>query len=125
VRILVDENIPRMTVRRLRELGHDVKDIRGTAGQGLGDSGLWSIAITEGRLLITTDKGFTEHRGTSHHGILIVRLRQPNRLRIHKSVMFAIERFQEAAWPKLLVVMRDSTMSTSRAGGPVERWNEP
>jgi len=114
-----------MTVSGLRELGHDVKDIRGTGGQGLGDPGLWSIAMTEGRLLITTDKGFTEHRRTSHHGILIVRLRQPNRLRIHKSVMFAIERFQETEWRNLLVVMRDSTMSTSRAGGPVKRWNEP
>ncbi|MEK7408859.1 MAG: DUF5615 family PIN-like protein [Acidobacteriota bacterium] len=32
MKILVDENMPRMTVERLRELGHDVKDIRGTAG---------------------------------------------------------------------------------------------
>ncbi len=121
MKILVDENIPRMTVNRLRELGHDVKDIRGTADQGLGDSGVWSIAMTEARLLITTDKGFTEHRRTAHHGILIVRLRQPNRQRIHESVMRAMERFQEAEWPDLLVVMRDTTMSTSRAGGPVEK----
>jgi hypothetical protein len=28
MKILVDENIPRMTVNRLRELGHDVRDIR-------------------------------------------------------------------------------------------------
>jgi hypothetical protein len=35
MRILVDENIPRLTVDRLRELGHDVQDIRGTPG-GLG-----------------------------------------------------------------------------------------
>jgi hypothetical protein len=35
MRILVDENIPRMTVDRLRELGHDVKDIRSTGDKGL------------------------------------------------------------------------------------------
>jgi predicted nuclease of predicted toxin-antitoxin system len=121
MKILVDENIPRMTVTRLRELGHEVKDIRGTPDQGLGDRGLWSVAMIEGRLLITTDKGFTEHRRTAHRGILIVRLRQPNRLRIHESVMRAMERFRDAEWPDLLVVMRDATMSTSRAGGPVER----
>ena len=40
MKILVDENIPRMTADRLRELGHDVKDIRGTADQGLADSDL-------------------------------------------------------------------------------------
>jgi len=35
--------------------------------------------------------------------------------------MLGIERFNEADWPGLLVVIRDTTMSTSRAGGPVER----
>jgi predicted nuclease of predicted toxin-antitoxin system len=30
MKILVDENIPRMTVDRLRELGHEVRDVRGT-----------------------------------------------------------------------------------------------
>ncbi|MSV34941.1 MAG: hypothetical protein EXQ47_05000 [Bryobacterales bacterium] len=116
--ILVDENVPRMTVYRLRELGHDVKDIRGTVDQGLGDPGVWSVALAEGRLLITTDKGFTEYRSVAHYGILIVRLRQPNALRIHESVMRAMERFQEAEWPGLLVVMRDATISTSHAGRP-------
>ena len=121
MKILVDENIPRMTVNRLRSLGHDVKDIRGTQSQGLPDRDLWNVATTEHRVLITTDKGFTEYRWIAHHGILIVRLRQPNRLKIHDSVMLAIGSFKEPEWPSLLVVMRDTTMSTSRAGGPVER----
>lgn len=30
MRIIVDENIPQMTVKELRFLGHDVKDIWGT-----------------------------------------------------------------------------------------------
>jgi predicted nuclease of predicted toxin-antitoxin system len=116
MKVLVDENIPQMTVDGLRELGHDVKDIRGTPDQGLADSDLWAVAMNEGRLLITTDKGFTEYRGVAgHSGILIVRLRQPNRQKIHRSVMHATGRFQEADWPGLLVVMRDATMSTSRA----------
>ena len=120
VRILVDENIPRLTADRLRELGHDVLDIRGTAEQGLADDDLWSVAVRESRLLITTDKGFTKYRTTPHHGILIVRLRQPNRTRIHHSVMQAIERFTDDHWHGLLVVMRDATMSTSRVGNREE-----
>ena len=36
MKILVDENIPRMTVNRLRELDHDKRDIRGAADQGFG-----------------------------------------------------------------------------------------
>ena len=84
MKILVDENIPRLPVGRLRELGHDVKDIRGTAGQGLPDSHLWNVAMADGRLLVTTDKGFTEYRNVSHNGILVVRLRQPNHTRFIK-----------------------------------------
>ena len=121
MRALVDENIPRMTVDGLRELGHDVKDIRGTTDQGLADSDLWAIAIREERLLITTDKGFTEYRAVPHHGILVVRLRQPNRAKIHQSVMHAVESAGDGDWPSLLVVMRDTTMSTSRAGCRVRR----
>jgi predicted nuclease of predicted toxin-antitoxin system len=68
MKILVDENIPRMTVDRLRALGHDVKGIRGTKSQGLLDSDLWRVAMTEGRVLVTTDKGFTEYRWTPHRG---------------------------------------------------------
>lgn len=120
MKILVDENVPRMTVDRLRVLDHDVKDTRGTASKGIADAVLWSIAVAERRLLITTDKGFVEYRATKHCGILIVRLRQPNRLKIHRSVMHAMERFTEGEWPGLLVVMRDTTMSTSRTSGPGE-----
>src|ERR1019366_1673677 len=112
--ILVDENIPLMTVAGLRELGHDVKDIRGTRQQGLSDADLWTLALAQERMLITTDKGFTERRGDRHSGILVVRLRQPNRHKIHNAVMLAMGRFAAPQWPGLLVVMRDQTMSVSR-----------
>ncbi|HET89676.1 MAG TPA: hypothetical protein ENN99_02910 [Chloroflexi bacterium] len=80
--ILIDENIPWMTARALVEMGHDVLDIRGTAYEGIADDQLWDMAQQERRLLITTDKGFAQYRDSSHSGILIVRLRQPNRFGI-------------------------------------------
>jgi len=100
MRVLVDENIPLMTVDALRSLGHDVKDIRGTS------------------------KGFTEYRSVAHHGILIVRLRQPNQQKIHHAVIHVIGRFPDEEWRNLLVVVRDTTMSTSRAGGELDRYGE-
>ena len=36
--ILVDENIPLMTVAALRDAGHNVKDVRGSVQQGLSDT---------------------------------------------------------------------------------------
>jgi uncharacterized protein with PIN domain len=89
--------------------------------QGLGDPDLWAVALAEARLLITTDRGFTEHRQSPHHGILIVRLHQPNRLRIHSAVLLALSRFQAEDWTGLLVVVRDNTLSVSRYGGSIER----
>ena len=114
MRILVDENIPQMTVAALLELGHDVRDLRGTARQGVTDEQLWEIASTENRLLITTDKGFLVKRDSKHAGVLIVRLRQPNRQRIHNRVIQGLARFREDQWPAIVVVMRDRTMSVWR-----------
>ncbi|MBM4467462.1 MAG: hypothetical protein FJ014_18215 [Chloroflexi bacterium] len=115
MKIFVDENIPLMTVQALRDLGHDVLDIRRTADQGMTDDTLWEMVQQEGRLLITTDKGFAQHREESHHGILIVLLRQPNRRRIHRRVMQAIAQFTTDEWSGLLVTMRDVVQSVWRA----------
>ena len=111
MRIFTDENIPSMTVRELRAMDFDVLDLRGTEDEGATDEWIWATAQMEKRLLITTDKGFTHHRNELHYGILIVCLHQPNRHRIHKRVMNAINQFAEDDWKNLLVVMRDTTQS--------------
>jgi predicted nuclease of predicted toxin-antitoxin system len=112
MRILVDEDIPRMTVEALRSAGHDVTDVRGSSLQGSADSDIWALAVSDSRLLITTDKGFSQYRAGGHHGILVVRLRQPNRHKIHGAVMSAVARFEEK-WTNLFVVVRDRTVSVS------------
>jgi predicted nuclease of predicted toxin-antitoxin system len=112
MKIFVDENIPSITVAALRHLRHDVADIRGTPDEGMSDENLWKRSQKEGRLLITTDKGFSHYRKEPHHGILIVRLRKPNENKIHQRVMRAINQFKEKEWRGLLVVMRDSVQST-------------
>lgn len=111
MKIFVDENIPSMTAEYLREKGHDVLDIRGTQKEGMADDILWKLLQQEKRLLITTDKGFIQHRNEPHHGILIIRLRQPNRHKIHQRVIHAMSQFSEKEWPGLLVVMRDVVQS--------------
>lgn len=115
MRILVDENIPKRTVSELQAMGHDVLDIRGTERQGMFDDELWPFAQAERRMLVTTDKGFSEHRDEQHFGILVVRLRQPNEQRIHTRIMAAFSQFVEHDWRGLLVVMRDAVQSVHRA----------
>lgn len=115
MKICVDENIPLVTVTELRNLGHDVLDVRGTIEQGLPDDLLWEKTQREKRLLITTDKGFAGQRAESHYGILIVRLRQPNEQKIHARIMRAIKQYPESEWEGFLVVMRDSVQSIWRS----------
>ena len=89
--VLVDENIPTITLTTLREMGHDVADVRGTPDEGVDDDILWRRAQTDRRLLITTDRGFARRRSEPHAGILIVALRQPNRMKIHRRVIDILE----------------------------------
>jgi len=112
MKVFVDENIPLITVRELREQGFDVIDIRGTDDQGLNDELLWQKAQKGKCLFITTDKGFSNYRDKPHHGILIIRLKQPTRLRIHQRIMQAIGKHSEEDWAGLMVVMRDAVQST-------------
>ena len=112
MKIFVDENIPLMTVKELQSKGHDVRDIRGTADQGITDVELWQIVQQENRLLITTDKGFSNQRYEEHHGILIIRLKQPSRIKIHQRVMQAVNNYSEHEWPGLMVIMRDGVQSS-------------
>jgi predicted nuclease of predicted toxin-antitoxin system len=113
MRILVDENIPLMTIAELRDRQYDVKDIRGTQHEGISDTELWQIAQQENRLLITTDKWFRQYRNLDHSGVLIVCLRQPNRYRIHKRIIHAFDRFSETDWQGATVTMRDMTISVT------------
>lgn len=114
MRIFVDENIPMMTVQALRDNGHDVLDIRGTPDEGMEDVFLWNLVKSEERLLITTDKGFAQYRNEPHYGILIIRLRQPNRQKIHQRIMYAINHYKTEDWHGLMVVMRDVVQSSWR-----------
>ena len=115
MKILVDENIPAMTIQALRTAGHDVRDIRQTTLQGSADSVLWHIAQNDERILITTDKGFIQHREEVHHGLLIVRLRQPNRYKIHHRVLQVVAQFIDTDWAGLTVVVRDAAQSIWQA----------
>jgi len=107
MKILVDENVPRITVDELVKHGHDVVDFRSTGKKGLSDEDLFLIAQRDQRLLITTDKGFVRNRREQHAGILVVRLRQPNSFKIHQRVLQAVAQFRPEEWPGLCVVMRD------------------
>lgn len=62
------------------------------------DEGIWELVQKENCILITTDKGFLQYRDNKHNGIIIIRLKQPNRLKIHNRIMKTITQFTETEW---------------------------
>jgi len=113
MKILVDENIPAFTVQELRELGHDVKDIRGTQLEGIDDSRVWQLAKEENRLLISTDKVFVhEHyRSKPHDGIILVLLKQPTLTKIHTRIINAVTGNSENSIKNTLLIIKDTVAS--------------
>ena len=115
MKIVVDENIPSVSVEWLRNAGHDVIDFRGTAEQGASDDAVWSLAQREKALVITTDTGFLQNRDSSHFGLLIICLRQPSEDLIHRRMIRALNRFKPDEWAHLTVRMRDRAIRAWRS----------
>ena len=113
MKILVDENIPKFTVKELSELGHNVKDIRGTRLEGSDDSIVWQIAKEENRLLVSTDKIFTHdhYREKEHAGIILILLKQPTLMKIHNRIINAVTQYPENKLKNSLLIIKDSVAS--------------
>jgi predicted nuclease of predicted toxin-antitoxin system len=82
MKVKLDENLPNGLAEVLRELGHDTQTTSEENLDGCAGSLLWEIVQREGRFLITQDMDFSDARKFSpgtHHGILLVRLREPSR----------------------------------------------
>ena len=59
MKILLDENVCLRLAGALREDGHEVLAIAESAGKGLPDGEVWSLACEDSSLLITRDYHFT------------------------------------------------------------------
>lgn len=58
LKFLTDENIAKSTIRELRNLGYDIKDVKEEKLYGISDETIIEIAIKEERTVITLDKDF-------------------------------------------------------------------
>lgn len=107
MRIKLDENLPLRLVRILAPLGHETDTVpqEGLAGQD--DDHVWRSAQTVGRFFITQDLDFSDVRrfapGT-HHGLLLVRLRDPGRNALVSRVRSLFQTENVEAWKGCFVV---------------------
>jgi len=117
MRIKLDENLPRRLVSRLASFGHEVHTPPDEGLTGADDSTLWEAAQREGRFLITQDLDFSDtgrFAPGTHHGVLLVRLREPSRRALVDRVegLFRVEKVGK--WEGCYVVATDRKIRVRR-----------
>jgi predicted nuclease of predicted toxin-antitoxin system len=86
MKFLTDENIANSTIRMIRELGFDVKDVREIGLIGCSDELIIKLAIKEDRIIITLDKDFgniLKFPIRGHKGIIFIRIKRPTPKRVN------------------------------------------
>lgn len=107
MRIKLDENLPLRLVRMLASLGHETDTVPQEGLVGQDDAHVWLAAQAAGRFFITQDLDFSDVRrfvpGT-HHGLLLVRLRDPGRNALVRRVRSLFQTENVEAWKQCFVV---------------------
>ena len=121
MKIKLDENIPEALVPILAELGHETDTVPQEDLAGQADETVWDTAQQVGRFLITQDLDFSNSQkfvpGT-HHGILLLRLRDPGRLALLQIVEMLFRTENVESWYGCLVVATERKLRVLR---PQER----
>jgi predicted nuclease of predicted toxin-antitoxin system len=118
--IKLDENLPLRLASRLKDLGHDVHTLHDERLVGHSDSEIWEAAQKEARFLITQDLDFSDSRRFapgSHHGILLVRLRSPNRSNLVGRIGEIFQMENVAEWVRCFVVATERKIRVLRPSG--------
>jgi predicted nuclease of predicted toxin-antitoxin system len=107
MKIKLDENLPLRLATLLKNLGHDVHTLHDELLLGHADREIWETAQKESRFLITQDLDFSDLRQFapgSHHGILLVRLRSPNRRDLVERIGEMFQKENVGEWGGCFVV---------------------
>jgi predicted nuclease of predicted toxin-antitoxin system len=117
MKIKIDENLPASLAKELDRLGHDTHTVFDEQLAGVNDAKLWEAAQIEGRFFITQDLDFSDiqqFRPGSHHGILLVRLRQPGRLALVQHVRRVFMTEDTSSWAGCFLVLTEHKLRIRR-----------
>ena len=120
MKIKLDENLPARLVPALATLGHEADTVAHERLTGRADTDIWQAAQTAGRFLITQDLDFSDIRqfkpGT-HHGLLLVRLREPGRNALLQQVRAAFQSEDAESWHGCFIVVTEHKLRVRRPAG--------
>lgn len=107
MKIKLDENLPHQLATILKDLGHEAHTLHEERLVGRPDQDVWQAAQKESRFLITQDMDFSDSRKFapgSHHGILLLRLRSPNRRALIERTTEIFQKESVGEWTSCFVV---------------------
>ena len=110
MKIKLDENLPGRLKDALALLGHDADTVEEERLDGQPDTAIWQAAQRTGRLLITQDLDFSDirrFRPGTHHGLLLVRLREPGRTALFRRVLAVFQIENVTNWQGCFVVITE------------------
>jgi len=117
MKIKLDENLPLRLAVILSSLHHDVHTVAEENLSGKSDGDVWEAAQRDARFLITQDLDFSDLRqfvpGT-HPGILLVRLRSPDRQSLIRRVQEVFEHEEVSRWARCFVVATERKIRVVR-----------
>jgi predicted nuclease of predicted toxin-antitoxin system len=119
MKIKLDENLPLRLAALLKDLGHDVHTLHDERLIGHADSEIWEATQKELRFLITQDLDFSDLRQFapgSHHGILLVRLRSPNRRDLIERIGELFQQEDVLQWAGCFVVATERKVRVLKPG---------
>jgi len=119
VRIKLDENLPARLAGYLEGLGHETDTVPDEGLTGADDARVWDATQQEHRFFITQDLDFSDLRRYapgSHHGLLLVRLRDPGREALYLRVRSLFDEEQVEDWVGCFVVVTEHKIRIRRPG---------
>jgi predicted nuclease of predicted toxin-antitoxin system len=110
MKIKLDENLPARLADILNRLGHNTDTIPNEGYASSDDNQVWKLAQQTQRFLIAQDLDFSDIRkfipGT-HHGILLIRLRNPGREALLQRIEFIFKTENVELWKGCFVVVTE------------------
>lgn len=115
--IKLDENLPVRLAALPKDLGHEVHTLYEEGLMGHADVEVWEAAQRESRFLITQDLDFADSRKFapgSHQGMLLLRLRSPNRRALIERIEELFQKEDVGEWPGCFVVATERKIRVLR-----------
>lgn len=107
---LLDENFTVSAVEFLTGKGHVALKVLDFGEPGLADREIFALAQKKQAVLLTTDRDFFHtipHLFASHHGVIVIALRQPNRAAILQRMQWILERVPADDFANRVFQLRD------------------